>query len=258
MAIVVVMLVLVTMAIVVVMLVLVTMTIVVVMLVVMMLMLLLELGNSRVQRILTFHSRKNIPAVKLVPRSSDYNRLSVVLSYELHGRINLLVLGAVGMRKDYAGGVSNLVVIELAEVLHIHLTLIGIGNGGKAIQLRIVGLDRLNRLDNVRELTYSAGLDNYSVGMELLQDLRECLGKITDERAADASRVHLGDLYTRILQKSAVNADLSKLILDENYLLADVGLLEKLLYQGRLSPAEKARKNIYFRHFKKLPEGKPP
>ena len=85
------------------------------------------------------------------------------------------------MRKNYRRCISNLIVIELTKVLHIHLTLINVGNGGEAIQLCIGSLNRLYRLDNVGELTNSTRLNNNSVGMELVKHLSKRLGKISDE-----------------------------------------------------------------------------
>ena len=210
------------------------------MVMVMMLVLLLELCNGSVKSILALHSLENILTVKLIPRCGYYNSLGVMLSDKLHCGINLLVLCVIGVRKNDAGCISDLIVVELTEVLHIHLALVSIGNGSKAIELGILSLYRLNRLNNVGELSYSAGLNNHSIGMELLEHLRESLREISNERAADTTRVHLGDLDTCILKESSVNADLAELIFYENYLLTAVRFLNKLLYKRSLSRAEKA------------------
>ena len=207
---------------------------------VMMLVLLLELCNGSVKSILALHSLENILTVKLIPRCGYYNSLGVMLSDKLNGGVNLLILRILGMGKHDAGSVSDLIVIELTEILHIHLTLIGVGNCSEAIKLCIGSLDRLNSLDNVGELTYSAGLDNHSVGMELLEDLSESLREISNERATDATGIHLGDLDTCILKESSVNADFAELIFYENYLLTAVRFLNKLLYKRSLSRSEKS------------------
>ena len=207
---------------------------------VMMLVLLLELCNGSVKSILALHSLENILTVKLIPRCGYYNSLGVMLSDKLNGGVDLLILRILGMRKHDAGSVSDLIVIELTEILHIHLTLIGVGNCSEAIKLCIGSLDRLNSLDNVGELTYSAGLDNHSIGMELLEDLSESLREISNERATDATGIHLGDLDTCILKESSVNADLAELIFYENYLLTAVRFLNKLLYKRSLSRSEKS------------------
>ena len=235
------MLMLVAMALVVVMLmlVIVAMALVIVM-VVMMLVLFFKLCHCSIESILVLHSLKNILSVKLIPRCRNYNSLGVMLSDKLHCGINLLVLCVISVRKNDAGCISDLIVVELTEVLHIHLALVSIGNGSKAIELGILSLYRLNRLNNVGELSYSAGLNNHSIGMELLEHLRESLREISNERAADTTRVHLGDLDTRVLKKATVNTDLAKLILNKNDLLSTIRFLNKLLYKRSLSRAEKA------------------
>ena len=229
--------------------------VVVMVMIVMMLMLLLELCKCALESILLLHSGEDILAVELVPGSGNDSSGSIVLSDKLDSRLNLLCLGKVGVRKDDGGCVGDLVVIELAKVLHIHLTLVNVGNGGEAIKLGIRGLNRLNRLDNVGEFTYSAGLDDNSVGMELVKHLDKRLGEITDKGAADTSGVHLSDLDACILKKSAVDTDLTELILDEHKLFTAVCFLNKLLYKCGLAGSEEAGKNIYFRHFQKNARG---
>ena len=226
--------------------------VVVVVMLVMMLMLLLELCKCALEGVLLLHSGEDILAVELVPRSGNDGSGRVVLSDELDCRLNLLCLGKVGVGEDDGGCVGDLVVIELAKVLHIHLTLVNVGNGGEAIELGVGGLNRLNSLDNVGELTYSAGLNDNSIGVELVKHLDKRLGKIADEGAADATGVHLGDLDACVLKESAVDTDLTEFVLDKNELFAAVCFLNKLLYKCGLAGSEEAGKNIYFRHFQKI------
>ena len=229
--------------------------VIVVMMLVMMLMLLLELCKCALESILLLHSGEDILAVELVPGSGNDSSGSIVLSDKLDSRLNLLCLGKVGVGEDDGGCVGNLVVIELAKVLHIHLTLVNVGHGGEAIELGVCGLNRLNRLDNVGELTYSAGLDDNSVGMELVKHLDKRLGEITDKGAADTAGVHLGDLDACILKESSVDTNLTELVLDEDKLFTAVCFLNKLLYKCGLAGSEEAGKNIYFRHFQKNARG---
>ena len=186
--------------------------VVVVVMLVVMLMLLLKLVKSVLEGILLLHSGKNILAVKLVPRSCYDSSGSVVLSDKLNGSLDLLCLGKVGMRKNDRGSVGNLVIVELAKVLHIHLALIHVCNGSEAIELGILSLYRLDSLDNVGELTNSAGLDDNAVGVELVKHLNKRLGKITNEGAADAAGVHLCNFDAGILKKASVNTDLTELV----------------------------------------------
>ena len=92
-----------------------------------------------------------------------------------------MLLSALSMREHDAGGAGNLVVIKLAEVLHIHLTLACIGNGGVAVKAGSIGFNALYSADNVGKLANSRGLDNHSVRSEIIKHLSKRGGKITDE-----------------------------------------------------------------------------
>ena len=225
--------------------------IVVVMLVVMlvMLMLLLKLVKSVLECILLLHSGKNILAVQLVPRSGNDSSGSVVLSDKLNGSLYLLCLGKVGMRKNNSGSIGDLIVIELAKILHIHLTLINVCYGGEAIELGVLPFHRLNSLDNVGKLSYSAGLDDNTVGVELVKHLYKRLGEITDERATDTAGIHLGNFDAGVLKEASVNTDLTEFVFYKHKLLCAVCFFDKLLYKSGLTCSEEAGKNIYFRHF---------
>ena len=109
-------------------------------------------------------------------------------------------------------------------------------------------------LYNVRKLTNARGLNNNSVGVELGNYLAKRSGKIADERAADAARIHLGDLNTGILKKSAVYTYLTKLVLDKNHLFICISLFYKLFDKSCFSRAKKSGKNINFSHFKIAPK----
>ena len=213
---------------------------IVVVMMLMMLVLFLKLVKSVLEGVLLLHSGKNILAVKLVPRSGYDSRGSVVLSDKLNGCLDLLRLGKVSMRKNDGGSIGDLVVIELAKILHIHLTLIYVCNGGEAIELGIFSFHRLNSLDNVGKLTYSAGLDDNAIGVELVKHLNKRLGEITDERAADAAGIHLCNFDTGVLKEASVNTDLTEFVFYKHKLLGAVCLFDKLLYKSGLTCSEEA------------------
>ena len=81
------------------------------------------------------------------------------------------------------------------------------------------------------------------------EDLLQSLGKIADQAAADAARVHLVDLYARILKKSAVDADLPEFIFDKHEILSGKGFGNHLLYESRLAGPQKSGKNIDLGHW---------
>ena len=234
------------------MLVLVAVTLLIV-IVVMMLVLVLKLLDSRLERILVLHCGENILTVEIVPRGCYYNSVSIMRAKKLNALGNLEILGTLSVREDYRRCVSNLVVVELTEVLHIHLALINVRNGGKAVKHCTVLLRGLCRADNVRKLAYTRGLNDNSVGLVLVEHLCKCGSEIADERTANATRVHLRDLDACVCQKSAVNADLTELVFDKNNLFTCVCFLYKLFNKRSFSRAEKAGKNIYFRHFSNSP-----
>jgi len=223
---------------------------VVVMMVMLVVMVLLffKMLNGVLKGVAMLHSRKNILTVKAIPRGSDDCSAFVVLTKKLYALCNFFVLCTLGVREDYGRCVLNLVVVELAEVLHIHLALIDVGNSREAIKL-CANTCVLNSLDNVGKLADTRGLYNYSVGGILLKHLDKRLGEIANQRAADAARVHLGDVDACISEETAVNTDFTKLVLNKHKLFTCIRFLNKLLNESGLTCSEEARKNIYFGHF---------
>ena len=233
--------------IVVVMLVVVTVALLV-MIVVVMMMLFLDCLYKMLESIGLLHSCKDVLTVKVLPGRSNDSRLGIMLTDKSYALLYLMLLYLSGVGEDYTGCVCNLIVVELAEVLHIHFALARIGNGGKAVELSFFRLYLAYCLDNVGKLTDARGLNDYSVGAVLRENLTESLGKVAYKRAADTARIHLGNLYARIGKEAAVDTDLAEFVLDENYLLTDKSLGKKLLYKRSFSRAEKAGENINFRH----------
>ena len=186
---------------------------------------------------------------EIVPGGGDDDGIGVQIAKHSNALLDLVSLRALGMREDYGRGVRDLVAVKFAEVLQVHLALIHIGNGGEAVELCTVLLCGASRANDVGELSYSRGLDDDSVGLELVDDLLECLREIAHERAADTARVHLGDLDARIGEEAAVDADLTEFVLDEHELFALIRLGNKLFYKCSLSGAEEAGEYINFRHF---------
>jgi hypothetical protein len=163
-----------------------------------------------------------------------------MLTEERYALGDLLVLCGLGMGENDGGSVGDLIVIELAKVLHIHLALINVCNGGEAVEGCAVLLGGLCRANNVGKLADARGLDNNSVGIILLENLYKCLGEITNKRAADTTRVHLGNLNACIGKEAAVNTDLAKLVLNKHNLLGSVCLFNQLLNQRGLTRTEEA------------------
>ena len=237
-----------------VMLVMVIMLIMVVVVMVVLRLLRLVLGLHPGQQLIgqrdLFHSGQQSLAVQLVPRGSEDGSGGILLSQQSHGGLQLLLRQLLCPGEDDGAGRLDLIVVELTEVLHIHLHLGGVGHGDEGVQLhvRLVPNGVLHRHDDVGELAYAGGLDEDAVRSELLMDLTQGLVKVAHQRAADAAGGHLADLHAGILQEATVDADLAKLVFNEYQLLTLIGLAEHLLDERGLTGTQKARYNVDFCH----------
>ena len=156
-----------------------------------------------------------------------------------------LLLRDIRSGEDDGRGKLDLVVEELAEVLHVQPALFRVDHSHRGVVLDLqVRLHVRHSLHDVRKLSDAAGLDDDSVRLVLRKDLLQGAGEISHQGAADASGVHLTDLDPGILQESAVDADLAEFVLDQDHLLAGHGVLQKLTDKCRLSSAEKAGNNV--------------
>ena len=214
----------------VVMLVTVALFIVVVVVMVMLMMLLFKSLECICKSILLLHCGKNILAVKRIPRRCYDGCVCIMLAKKLDTFCNFRILCALGVRKHDGRSVLNLIVEELTEILHIHLTFVDVCNGSEAIELGIFSAAVLNRANNVGKLSNSGGLDDYSVGSIFFKNLNECLRKISYKRTADATRIHFRNFDSRVGKKASVNTDLTEFVLYKNNLLTGVRFLNKLLY----------------------------
>ena len=134
---VVVMLVIVTMAlltvVMVVMLVIVTMALLAVVMVVMMRLCLGKSGQLLLNGIAAFHCGKQLLSIQLPPGSGYDNGRSIMLLKKRNGLLDLLFGYVIGVRKHDASCVFDLIVEELSEITHIHLALVYVSNGSKAV-----------------------------------------------------------------------------------------------------------------------------
>ena len=195
------------------------------------------------------HGLQDLLAGQGVPGGGDDGSGGVLLAQHGHSGGDLLLGGVLGAAQDDAACVADLVVVELTEVLHIHLDLVDVGHGDEAAQLNIQMLGHaLDSAGHVGQLADAGGLDNDAVGVVLLHHLLQSGAEIAHQRAADAAGVQLIDLDAGLLQKAAVDADLAELVLDEHDLLACKGLFDELLDKGGLTGAKEAGENIDLGH----------
>ncbi len=104
----------------------------------------------------------------------------IVLFYKRNAFADFCFGDGVSVAENYASGIFYLIVEEFAEVLHMHLAFIGVDDGRSSVKLCSVCICIFDRRNDVGELSNARGLDKYSVGMILIYNLFECLGKVTD------------------------------------------------------------------------------
>ena len=200
------------------------------------------------QSVLLLHGLQHLLAGEIFPGSGDDRGSLVVGAQQGNHILQLLFAHAGSAGKHDAAGMLDLVVEELTEVLHIHLALVGVCHGGEAVENGLFHLQALDGTDHVRQLAHAGGLDEDPVGMILLQHLAQSLAEVAHQAAADAAGVHLGDFDAGVLEETAVDTDLTKLVFDEHQLFALVGLFDELFDQRGLACAQKAGKNVDLGH----------
>jgi len=196
-----------------------------------------------IECMLLSHSLHKLSTGELIPVGCDDGSCGVAGTQTLHAVIELILRETGCVAENQAACVSDLVVKEFAEVLLVHLALLGVNHSGEAIKNDVVCINILHGLDDIAELTYAGRFDENAVGLVVSEYLFECLAEIADETAADAAGIHLCDLHTGILQEAAVNADLAEFILDEHELFALVAFGNELFDQGCFTRTEKAGEN---------------
>ena len=196
---------------------------------------------------LAVHDGDDLCAGQDGPVGGDDGGGGVLLGQQGDGGSDLLLTGVAGAAQDDAGRMADLVVIELTEVLHIHLDLVHVGDGDKAVQDdgQILG-DALDGAGHVGQLADARRLNEDAVRVVGLDDLLQCLAEVADQAAADAAGVQLIDLNAGLAHEAAVDADLAEFVLDQDDLLTGEGLLDELFDKGGLAGAEEAGENVDF------------
>ena len=173
----------------------------------------------------------------------------VVFAQHGHGGGQLILGDVVCVAEHDAVRALDLVVEKFTEITHIQLALARVYHNGCAVERSGAVLRHvLDGADDVGQFADSRRLDEDTVRRKVGQHLMKRFAEITNERAADAPLIHLGDLYAAFFEKAAVNADLTKLVLDQYDLLRAICLGEQLFDQRGLTRAEKTGKNIDLCH----------
>ena len=215
---------------------------------VMLMLRLLQLGKLLSQSSLAFHSGDQLLAGQLTPRGSYDGSFFVMLPEHSYSVIQLILGDGIRAGKDDGRSGFYLVIIELAKVLHVDLDLAGVYHRNGIPKLYIVAGNLLHSADHIAKLAYAGGLDNNPVGRIGGNNLLQSFAEIAHQAAADTAGVHLGNVDSGILQKAAVNADLTKFIFDQHQLLALIAFGDHLFNKGGLTCAQKAGININLCH----------
>ena len=195
------------------------------------------------------HGFQDLLTGQLVPCGGHDGGGGVLLAQHGHGGGDLLLAGGLGAAEQDAACMADLVVVELTEVLHIHLDLVHVGHGDKAAELDIQVLGHaLHGAGHVTQLAHTGGLDHDAVRVVLLHHLLQGGAEIAHQRAADAAGVQFVDLDAGLLEEAAVNADLAELVLDQHHFLACKGLLDQFFDQGGFSGTQETGEDINFGH----------
>ena len=195
------------------------------------------------------HSLQDLLTGQVIPCGGHDGGGGVLFPQHCHGSGDFFLAGGLGAAEQDAACMADLVIVELAEVLHIHLDLVHIGHGDKAVQLHVQMLRHaLHGAGHIAQLANARRLDDDAVGVVLLHHLLQSGAEIAHQRAADAACVQLVDLNAAFLQETAVNADLAELVLDQHHLLACKGLGDQLFDQSGFAGAKEAGEDIDFSH----------
>ena len=195
------------------------------------------------------HGLQDLLTGQVVPCGGDDGSGGVLLAQHGYGSGDLLLAGGLGAAEQDAACMADLVVVELTEVLHIHLDLVHVGHGDKAAELDIQVLGHaLHGAGHVTQLAHAGGLDHDAVRVVLLHHLLQGGAEIAHQRAADAAGVQFVDLDAGLLEEAAVNADLAELVLDQHHFLACKGLLDQFFDQGGFAGTQETGEDINFGH----------
>ena len=191
-----------------------------------------------------------ILAVQLIQRSGDDGCLVIVLPDQCHTLLELLRTHLIGSAQDNGSGKLDLIDEKLAEILDIHLCLGCIDNRYRTVNLYSqLSCHILHCLQHIGELTDTGGLDQNSLRGVGLNDFLQRGSEVTYQGTADTPGVHLLNLNAGFLQKTAVDTNLTELVLDQHGLAAIECFLQKFLNQSGFSCSQKAGKHIYLCHF---------
>ena len=142
-----------------------------------------------------------------------------MLPQQFHCFLHFFRTGSAGTAQQNRIGLFHLILEKLTEIFQIHFALVYIYHSHLAGNLNIFS-NTFHSLYYFRQFANTRWLNNNPVWCIGCQHFLQRCFKITYQRAADASRIHLPDFHTAFLQKSAVDTDFAKFIFNQHHFTA--------------------------------------
>ena len=185
-------------------------------------------------RVLALDSIQQLRTGQLRPGRRDQHRFRISLPDDVDAFLHLLVRDAVRVTQDHCHRIFHLIFKEFPEIPGIHLAFLRIHDGGHGVQNDLIIVEFLHRGSDVGQLPDAGGFDQHPVRVILFHDLREGIGEIPSQRAANAPAVDLVDGHFPFLEETAVDPYVTKFVLDKNQLFIFISFFQKFFDQGRL------------------------
>ena len=217
--------------------------------VLMMVMLVLHTGKLCRQSSLTLHSLYKLTACQLRPGSCNNSCMVIQLPEHRQSLVQLLLGNICGSGQNDSISSLNLIIVELAKVLHIHFHLTGIHHSNSISQGHLFIGDLIDSSDHIGQLAYTGGLDDNAIRVILLDDLCQGAAKVAYKAAANAAGIHFCNIDAGVLQEATIDADLTEFVFNQYQFLSTIALLDHFLDQGCLTCTKKAGIYIDLRHF---------
>ena len=153
---------------------------------------------------------------------------------------HLSVIDKLGAAQNNSAGTFNLIIEKLSEIFIIKLCFVRIHNSRSTVNNNIFKTEIHYSLNNIGKLTHSRRLNDYTIRRISIDNFFQCRTEISHERTADASGIHFFYIYSRILKKPVVYANLSEFILYKNALLTLKSLFQKFSDKSSLPCPQKS------------------
>ena len=137
---------------------------------------------------LLLHGLFDLRPGQLRPRRGNDHGIVILLANQVNAGVELGLGHAIRAGEDDGVGRFDLVVVELAEVLHVHFALRRVRYGDKIAELHFVIRHALHSLDDVRQLADAGRLDQDAVGCVLGHNLLQRLAEVASRCSRSSSR----------------------------------------------------------------------